>query len=128
MGAVAGQASTYQNIYDVPHSQHPRLDSCQPILGTYRSINYKMLRSPATILTILLLCQRLPGFLLPIGDPFLECPVQSIDGFQVLICVLIFRTYLNIVDICGILPYKRMYPYKCGIKINFDILTTQRDQ
>ena len=36
--------------------------------------------------------------------------------------------YFNIVDLCGILPYKRMYPYKCGIKINFDILTTQKDQ
>ena len=36
--------------------------------------------------------------------------------------------YFNIVDLCGILPYKRMYPYKCGIKINFDILTTQEDQ
>ena len=38
------------------------------------------------------------------------------------------RTYFNIVDLCGILPYKWMYPYKCGIKINFDILTTQKDQ
>ena len=38
------------------------------------------------------------------------------------------RIYFNIVDLCGILPYKRMYPYKCGIKINFDILTTQKDQ
>ena len=36
--------------------------------------------------------------------------------------------YFNIVDLCGILPYKRMYKYKCGIKINFDILTTQKDQ
>ena len=36
--------------------------------------------------------------------------------------------YFNIVDLCGILPYKRMYSYKCGIKINFDILTTQKDQ
>ena len=36
--------------------------------------------------------------------------------------------YFNIVDLCGILPYKRMYPYKCGIKINFDVLTTQKDQ
>ena len=36
--------------------------------------------------------------------------------------------YFNIVDLCGILPYKKMYPYKCGIKINFDILTTQKDQ
>ena len=38
------------------------------------------------------------------------------------------RIYFNIVDLCGILPCKRMYPYKCGIKINFDILTTQKDQ
>ena len=47
-------------------------------------------------------------------------------------CVLLphstFGIYFNIVDLCGILPYKRMYPYKCGIKINFDILTTQKDQ
>ena len=35
------------------------------------------------------------------------------------------RTYFNIVDRCGILPYKRMYPYKWGIKVNSDILTTQ---
>ena len=39
-----------------------------------------------------------------------------------------FWIYFNIVDLCGILPYKRMYPYKCGIKINFDISTKQRDQ
>ena len=39
-----------------------------------------------------------------------------------------YWTYFNIVDRCGILPYKRIYPYKCGIKINFDILTTQKDQ
>ena len=39
-----------------------------------------------------------------------------------------YGIYFNIVDLCGILPYKRMYPYKCGIKINFDILTTQKDQ
>ena len=38
------------------------------------------------------------------------------------------RTYFNKVDLCGILPYQRMYPHKCGIKINFDILTTQKDQ
>ena len=38
------------------------------------------------------------------------------------------RIYFNIVDLCGILPYKRMYPYKCGIKINFYNLTTQKDQ
>ena len=38
------------------------------------------------------------------------------------------RIYFNIVDLCGILPYKRMYPYKCGIKINYDILTSQKDQ
>ena len=37
-------------------------------------------------------------------------------------------TYFNMVDLCGILPYKRMHPHKCGIKINFDILTTQKDQ
>ena len=39
-----------------------------------------------------------------------------------------FWTYFNIVDLCGILPYKRMYPHKCGIKINVDILSTQKDQ
>ena len=38
------------------------------------------------------------------------------------------RIYFNIVDLCGILPYRRIYPYKCGININFDILTTQKDQ
>ena len=37
-------------------------------------------------------------------------------------------TYFNIVDLCGFLPYKRMNPHKCGIKINFDILTSQKDQ
>ena len=36
--------------------------------------------------------------------------------------------YFNIVDLCGILSYKRMYPHKCSIKINFDILTTQKYQ
>ena len=43
------------------------------------------------------------------------------------ILVHILWTYFNIVDLCGILPYKRMYPHKCGIKINFDILTTKKD-
>ena len=45
-------------------------------------------------------------------------------------CIKLYQsgTYFNIVDLCGILPYKRMHPLVCGIKINFDILTTQKDQ
>ena len=42
-------------------------------------------------------------------------------------CRYIFWIYFNIVDLCGFLPYKRMYPHKSGTKINFDILTIQED-
>ena len=41
-----------------------------------------------------------------------------------MLAVLQYLQYSK-VDLCGILPYKRMYPHKCGIKINFDILTTE---
>ena len=40
---------------------------------------------------------------------------------------IIFGTYFNIADLFGIMPYKKMYPHQCGIKINFDILTTRKD-
>ena len=50
------------------------------------------------------------------------------DQVQLIMISKYIRIYFNIVDLCGILPYKRMYPYKCDIKINFDILTTQKDQ
>ena len=36
-----------------------------------------------------------------------------------MVLYLSFRTNFNIMDLCGILTYKRMYPHKCGIKTNY---------
>ena len=58
----------------------------------------------------------------------LPFPLQFLSFWPKFRIITESRIYFNIVDLCGILPYKRMYPYKCGIKINIDISTTQRDQ
>ena len=46
--------------------------------------------------------------------------VEICDGAQSTAhsSIYYYWIYFNIVDLCGILPYKRMYPHKCGIKIN----------
>ena len=54
--------------------------------------------------------------------------MNQVSGVCKVHYALYYGIYFNIVDLCGILPYKRMYPYKFGIKINIDILTTQKDQ